>query len=151
MRSKPSALPEPAPLPEELRSLLVPGRVRTLDDVSDITAAMIRAFAEGDIHPGRSKELRQWTHLLFTSVAAKAPKQETSVNLIAQLISMESPVVEQPSERKIIDIQTTDASSGPSLLTQRMEEDLRMAETSPAAQQAVNRTAVIDIEVLEIE
>lgn len=112
---------------------------------------MIRAFAEGDIHPGRSKELRQWTHLLFTSVAAKAPKQETSVNLIAQLISMESPVVEQPPERQIIDIQASAASSGPPLLTQRVEEELKMAETLPTERQAVPRTAAIDIEVLEIE
>lgn len=108
--------------------------------MSDITAAMIRAFAEGDIHPARSKELRQWTHLLFTSVASKAPKQETSVNLIAQLISMEAPTMEA-TERRIIDLPATAVTSGPPLLPQRVEEDLKQAETA----------TVIDLEVLEIE
>lgn len=101
---------------------------------------MIRAFAEGDIHPARSKELRQWTHLLFTSVAAKAPKAETSVNLIAQLISMEAPTL-APTERQVIDLPEDAATPEPLLLPQRVEEDLKQVEAE----------AAVDVEVLEIE
>jgi hypothetical protein len=107
------SLPAPAPVPQELSELLVPGRIRDLDDVSDVVTAMIRAFCEGQIDPRRSKEVRQWTHLLFTSVAAKNPKQESSVNLIAQLISMEQPL---ETGRTIIEM-TPETPERPVLLT----------------------------------
>lgn len=118
------SLPAPAPVPQELAELLVPGRIRDLDDVSDVVTAMIRAFCEGQIDPRRSKEVRQWTHLLFTSVAAKNPKQETSVNLIAQLISMEQPV---ETARTVIDV-GSEADAPPRQVTSRTTIDILDAE-----------------------
>jgi hypothetical protein len=94
--SNPSARQKPpplaVPLPSDLADLLQKDKIRTLDDVADVTTMMIRAFAQGDIHPARSKEIRQWTELLYTTIAAKSPTQDTSVNFIAQLISMDAPV-----------------------------------------------------------
>ncbi len=89
------ALPAATPLPKSLSDLLQAGRIRSLDDVTDVTALMIKAFAEGDIHPARSKEIRQWTELLYTAVSAKSPAAETQVNLITQLIALDQPVSHQ--------------------------------------------------------
>ena len=102
MRPSPKQLPAlpGAPLPSDLRDMLDPGKIRDLDDVSDLVSGMIRAFCEGDIDIRRSKEVRQWTQLLFTAVAAKNPKKEAPVNLITQLISLDTP---QLTERIVLD------------------------------------------------
>ena len=93
----------------DLSDMLQKGRVRTLDDVADVATLMIKAFAQGDIHPARSKEIRQWTELLYTTVAAKSPTQDTSVNFIAQLISLDTPV-ERP--RTVVDVQANEGKNG---------------------------------------
>jgi hypothetical protein len=121
--SKPTSprLPIPAatPLPKPLADLLQPGRIRNLDDVTDVTALMIKAFSEGDIHPARSKEIRQWTELLYTSVSAKNPTSETQVNLITQLIALDQPIV--PTRSRVIEAELAEApqlmGTGPNMLT----------------------------------
>ena len=138
-----------------MKTLLVPGRIRDLDDIADLTTAMIRAFAEGDIHPGRSKEIRQWTQLLFTAVAAKNPKQDAPVNLITQLIQMETPVMDNP--RTVINTvpvvvapHSVPPTLGPAPVP-LLEERLQLSSFSDADVQDA-RTAVLDsAELLEIE
>lgn len=124
--SKPTSLrpPVPAatPLPKPLADLLQPGRIRNLDDVTDVTALMIKAFSEGDIHPARSKEIRQWTELLYTSVSAKNPTSETQVNLITQLIALDQPIV--PTRTRVIEAEAVQSPpleiTGPSVLTDKV-------------------------------
>lgn len=99
--------------------MLQKGRVRTLDDVADVATLMIKAFAQGDIHPARSKEIRQWTELLYTTVAAKSPTQDTSVNFIAQLISLDTPV-ERP--RTVVDVQANEGKNVIDLISSNTEE-----------------------------
>ena len=128
-----------APLPSDLRAMLNPGKIRDLDDVSDLVSGMIRAFCEGDIDVRRSKEIRQWTQLLFTSVAAKNPKQDAPVNLITQLISLDSP---QPAGRVVVDT-TESAEQEPKQLGEALTPEVLGLPSHIAAQQA--------IELLEIE
>jgi hypothetical protein len=135
-------------LPSDVRNLLVPGRIRDLDDITDLTTAMIRAFAEGDIHPGRSKEIRQWTHLLFTAVAAKNPKQDAPVNLITQLIQMETPILQNP--RVVVpgtatSVEPAPASPGPEPQKLFGSPDHLHDLTKPSS------SMILDIDVLEIE
>lgn len=152
MRPSPKQLPAlpGAPLPSDLRDMLDPGKIRDLDDVSDLVSGMIRAFCEGDIDIRRSKEVRQWTQLLFTAVAAKNPKQDAPVNLITQLISMDSPV---PSGRVVLDTnaQALDPATfapepvteAPKQLTEALTPEVLGLPAHHAAQKA--------IELLEIE
>lgn len=147
---KPSAKQLPAlpgaPLPPDLRNRLDPGQIRDLDDVSDLVAGMIRAFCEGDIDIRRSKEVRQWTQLLFTSVAAKNPKQEAPVNLITQLISMEAPTA---SGRVVVETTATRAD-GPDTAPEPLKE-LSEALTPEVLGLPAHHAAQRAIELLEIE
>jgi hypothetical protein len=135
-----------APLPADLRDMLDPGKIRDLDDVSDLVSGMIRAFCEGDIDIRRSKEIRQWTQLLFTSVAAKNPKQDAPVNLIAQLISMDAP---SPAGRMVVDTSLSDPEATqrgyqpPRQLGEALTPEVLGLPSHLAAQKA--------IELLEIE
>lgn len=144
MKPSPKQLPAlpGAPLPADLRDRLDPGQIRDLDDVSDLVAGMIRAFCEGDIDIRRSKEIRQWTQLLFTSVAAKNPKQDAPVNLIAQLISMETP---SAPTRVIVETSASPAGTPemPKQLTEALTPEVLGLPAHYAAQNAV--------ELLEIE
>lgn len=109
---------------------------------------MIRAFAEGDIHPARSKEIRQWTHLLFTAVAAKNPKQDAPVNLITQLIQMETPILQNP--RVVVSGEAT--SVGTVGEAHRYEPQNLLGPPDELREiNDVSRNSIIDIEVLEIE
>lgn len=148
MKPSPKQLPAlpGAPLPSDLRNMLDPGQIRDLDDVSDLVAGMIRAFCEGDIDIRRSKEVRQWTQLLFTSVAAKNPKQEAPVNLIAQLISMDTPAA---PTRVVVETSATraDGPDAPSGARRELAEVLTPEVLGLPAHHAAQRA----IELLEIE
>jgi len=73
-------------LPEELQAMLQRGAVRSLDDVTDITAMFTRLIAEQTLPTRLSKEVRLWTELMFSSVAAKNATPQNEVNVIGQLI-----------------------------------------------------------------
>ena len=73
-------------LPAELRILLDKGAVRTLEDVTDITAMFTLLVAEQQLPMRLSKEVRLWTELMFSSVAAKNATPQNEVNVIGQLI-----------------------------------------------------------------
>ena len=73
-------------LPEALQELLRPGSVRTLDDVTDVSTMFTRLVAEEKLAVRLSKEVRLWTELMFSAVAAKNATPQNEVNVIGQLI-----------------------------------------------------------------
>ena len=73
-------------LPEELRAMLEKGAVRTLDDVTDVTAQFTLLVAEQKMPTRLSKEVRLWTELMFSAVSAKHATPQNEVNVIGQLI-----------------------------------------------------------------
>ena len=94
-------------LPEELRMLLDKGAVRTLEDVTDITAMFTLLVAEQQLPMRLSKEVRLWTELMFSSVAAKNATPQNEVNVIGQLIQ-QAVVGESAPKRidEVIDLET---------------------------------------------
>ena len=94
-------------LPEELRMLLDKGAVRTLEDVTDITAMFTRLVAEQQLPMRLSKEVRLWTELMFSSVAANNATPQNEVNVIGQLIQ-QAVVGESAPKRidEVIDLET---------------------------------------------
>lgn len=148
--SKPTSqrlpLPAATPLPKPLADLLQPGRIRNLDDVTDVTALMIKAFSEGDIHPARSKEIRQWTELLYTSVSAKNPTSETQVNLITQLIALDQPVL-TPRGRTI----EAEVVDPPQLAASGHNEPLDMSPISPSFNKHADPVASTEREPVLVE
>ena len=89
-------------LPEELRMLLDKGAVRTLEDVTDITAMFTRLVAEQQLPMRLSKEVRLWTELMFSSVAAKNATPQNEVNVIGQLI--QQAVVGESAPKRIYEV-----------------------------------------------
>ena len=73
-------------LPEALQELLRPGSVRTLDDVTDVSTMFTRLVAEEKLAVRLSKEVRLWTELMFSAVAAKNATPQNEVNVIGQWI-----------------------------------------------------------------
>ena len=89
-------------LPAELRILLDKGAVRTLEDVTDITAMFTLLVAEQQLPMRLSKEVRLWTELMFSSVAAKNATPQNEVNVIGQL--MQQAVVGDMAPKQIDEV-----------------------------------------------
>ena len=71
----------------EVRRLLTQGKVREMEDVTDICSLMMAALIDKEITSGQSREIRQWAELMFTSVQAVSGADQ-DINYITQLIQM---------------------------------------------------------------
>lgn len=83
---QPVAVEIMAQLPDELREMLQKEQIRTLEDVTDVSAMFTRLVAEQVLPTRISKEVRLWTELLFSAVAAKNATPQNEINVIGQLI-----------------------------------------------------------------
>jgi len=71
----------------EVRRLLTQGKVREMEDVTDICSLMMASLIDKEITSGQSREIRQWAELMFTSVQAVSGGEQ-DINYITQLIQM---------------------------------------------------------------
>mgnify|MGYP003642993822 FL=1 len=71
----------------EVRRLLTQGKVREMEDVTDICSLMMASLIDKEITSGQSREIRQWAELMFTSVQAVSGADQ-DINYITQLIQM---------------------------------------------------------------
>jgi len=86
--------------PERVLELMQSGKIRTLDNVTDLCAEMMRALMKKEVSANGARELRQWAELIFTSVQSQTAQAEGDM-FITQLIQMNNqdtplPVLEAP-------------------------------------------------------
>ena len=89
-----------APLLENLLGLLKAGKVRELDDITDLCTEAMSALVTRQMSASTARELRQWTELMFTCVQAQQNTGDGDGTYITQLIQMNS--VEEKPEPKAI-------------------------------------------------
>ena len=72
---------------ERVLGLLSSGKIRELDDITDLCAEAMNAIVTKQLPPSAARELRQWAELMYTCVQAQR-SQEGDVNFITQLVQM---------------------------------------------------------------
>ncbi len=84
-------------VPAALDSLLGAGKVRDLSNVTDICAEAMSALLHKQMGTAQSRELRQWTELMFTCLQVeKGVHSDGDVNYITQLVNIEAAKMEAP-------------------------------------------------------
>ena len=87
---------------EKVLALLQGGRIRELNDITDICAEAMNAIVKRQLSTGAARELRQWTELMFTCIQAQTSLGDGDVNFVTQLIQMNT--VEEKTEVPEIEI-----------------------------------------------
>ena len=95
--SKKKSTPQVQSPPVALDSLLGAGKVRDLSNVTDICAEAMSALLHKQLGTAQSRELRQWTELMFTCLQVeKGVHSDGDVNYITQLVNIEAAKMEAP-------------------------------------------------------
>ena len=91
---------------ERVLALLSEGRIRELNDITDLCAEAMSALVKRQLSTGAARELRQWTELMFTCVQAQNSSSEGDVNFVTQLILMNTVEEAEVPEVEIVDMKT---------------------------------------------
>lgn len=100
-------------IPPELLSMLEIGRVRNLEDVVDLAAAVSSGIVQRAIPTAAARELRHLSELMYTCIQSKNSDQTTQANFVAQLVQIanDPPKKIEEKEQKKLAIELVDIPS----------------------------------------
>jgi len=95
----------------QVLSKLKAGKVRELDDVTDLCGDMMAAIISREIPTSMAKELRQWAELMYSSVQAQRSDGDGDINFVTQLIQMNggATALEENPKQKVKEILDVDS------------------------------------------
>jgi len=101
---------ENPPVPPELLQMLEVGRVRNLNDVVDLAAAVSSGIVQRAIPTAAARELRHLSELMYTCIQSSNSEPATQANFVAQLVQIagEPPKKIQEKEQKKLAIELVD-------------------------------------------
>lgn len=88
----------------QIFQMLQPGKIRELNDITDLCGEAMAALLRKDLNPSAARELRQWAELMYTCVQSQQVGSDGDVNYITQLIQMNGgPAAIEDEPRKKIE------------------------------------------------
>lgn len=89
----------------EVDRWLRPGAIRSLDDLTDMAAAMAALVQRNLIDRKQAAEVRRWGEIILTAQAAKMPSESPSrISFVAQVLNQEVPAPPKIRPSLVLDV-----------------------------------------------